>query len=253
MATYLITGASRGIGLELTKQLLELPASQVSKVFAVARNVESDGIKQLEQKYADRLYPVSASVDNTASVQKAVEAVKAKLNGQSLDVLVNNAGISGQTNGTIKDMELDQLTQILDVNVVGVQRVTAAFFPLLEQGSQKKIINVSSGLGSFAYAPHVGSMPSDAYIISKTTLNMLTVRWAHQYADAGFTIVAISPGWLKTDMGTEHADLSLEQGVTAVKKLILETGKEHNGRFLNIKVPKTDEMMWDYDGKDIPW
>ena len=142
MATYLITGASRGIGLELTRQLLELPTSQVSKIFAVARNTESDGIKQLEQKYPDRLYPVSASVDNTASVQQAVEVVKAKLNGQSLDVLVNNAGISGQTNGTIKDMELDQLTQILDVNVVGVQRVTAAFFPLLEQGSQKKIINV---------------------------------------------------------------------------------------------------------------
>jgi NAD(P)-dependent dehydrogenase (short-subunit alcohol dehydrogenase family) len=142
MATYLITGASRGIGLELTKQLLELPASQVSKVFPIARNAESDGIKQLEQKYPDRVHPVSASVDNTASVQKAVEAVKAKLNGQSLDVLVNNAGISGQTNGTIKDMELDQLTQILDVNVVGVQRVTTAFFPLLEQSSQKKIINV---------------------------------------------------------------------------------------------------------------
>lgn len=213
MATYLITGASRGIGLELTKQLLDLPASQVSKVFAVARNAETDAIKQLEQKYSDRLYPVSASVDSTASVQQAVEAVKAKLNGQSLDVLVNNAGISGLTNGSIKDMELDQLTKILDVNVIGVQRVTAAFLPLLEQGSQKKVINMyvndhcqsdsiqrltrtvrSSGLGSFAYAPHVGSMPTDAYIISKTALNMLTVRWAHQYADAGFTIVAISPG-----------------------------------------------------------
>lgn len=289
MATYLITGASRGIGLELTKQLLELPTSEVSKVFAVARNVESDAIKQLEQKYPDRLHPVSASVDNTASVQKAVEVVKHKLNGQSLDVLVNNAGISGETKGSIKDMELDQLTQILDVNVVGVQRVTAAFFPLLEQGLQKKIINVyvldqelhllrkltriirSSGLGSFAYAPHVVSMPSDAYNISKTALNMLTVRWAHQYADAGFTIVSISPGvstpetciqdswtddtsqWIKTDMGTAHADLSIEQGVAAVKKLILETGKEHNGKFLNIKVPKTDEMMFDYDGKEIPW
>lgn len=213
MATYLITGASRGIGLELTKQLLDLPASQVSKVFAVARNAETDAIQKLEQKYSDRLYPVSASVDNTASVQKAVEAVKAKLNGQSLDVLVNNAGISGLTNGSIKDMELDQLTSILDVNVLGVQRVTAAFLPLLEQGSQKKVINMyvnehrqsnwmqrltrtarSSGLGSFAYAPHVGSMPADAYIISKTALNMLTVRWAHQYAAAGFTIVAISPG-----------------------------------------------------------
>lgn len=142
MATYLITGASRGIGLELTKQLLDLPASQVSKVFAIARNTETDAIKQLEQKYADRLYPVSASVDTTASVQKAVEVVKAKLNGQSLDVLVNNAGITGLTNGSIKDMELDQLTQILDVNVVGVQRVTAAFFPLLEHGSQKKVINM---------------------------------------------------------------------------------------------------------------
>ena len=54
-------------------------------------------------------------------------------------------------------------------------------------------------------------------------------------------------------MGTAHADLSIEQGVAAVKKLILETGKEQNGRFLNIKVPKTDEMMFDYDGKEIPW
>jgi len=253
MATYLITGASRGIGLELTKQLLELPASQVSKVFAIARDTKSDGIKQLEQKYSDRLYPVSASVDNTASVQKAVEDVKAKLDGQSLDVLVNNAGISGETKGSIKNMELDQLTQILNVNVVGVQRVTAAFFPLLEQGSQKKIINVSSALGSFAYAPHVASMPSDAYNISKTALNMLTVRWAQQYADAGFTIIAISPGWIRTDMGTAHADLSIEQGVGAVKQLILETSKEQNGKFLNVKVPKTDEMMWEYDGKAIAW
>jgi NAD(P)-dependent dehydrogenase (short-subunit alcohol dehydrogenase family) len=139
MATYLITGASRGIGLELTKQLLELPASQVSKVFALT---ESDAIKQLEQKYPDRLYPVSASVDNTASVQKAAEVVKTKLDGQPLDVLINNAGIGGETTGSIKDMELDQLTQIFDVNVVGVQRVTAAFFPLLEMGSHKKVINV---------------------------------------------------------------------------------------------------------------
>jgi NAD(P)-dependent dehydrogenase (short-subunit alcohol dehydrogenase family) len=143
MAAYLITGASRGIGLELTRQLLELPASQISKVFAIARNIESDAIKQLEQKFPDRFYPVSASVDSNTSVQKAVETVKSKLNGDPLDVLVNNAGINSETKGgLIKDMELDQLTQIFDVNVVGVQRVTAAFFPLLEQGSQKKVVNM---------------------------------------------------------------------------------------------------------------
>jgi NAD(P)-dependent dehydrogenase (short-subunit alcohol dehydrogenase family) len=143
MAAYLITGASRGIGLELTRQLLELPASQISKVFAIARNIESDAIKQLEQKFPDRFYPVSASVDSNTSVQKAVETVKSKLNGDPLDVLVNNAGINSETKGGfVKDMELDQLTQIFDVNVVGVQRVTAAFFPLLEQGSQKKVVNM---------------------------------------------------------------------------------------------------------------
>ncbi|KAI5249987.1 NAD(P)-binding protein [Aureobasidium subglaciale] len=256
MASYLITGASRGIGLELVKQLLELPASQVSKVFAVARNVETDAIKELVQKYSDRIIPISASVDNTASLEKAVESVNGNLDGQGLDVLVNNAGISGLTTGGIKGMEVDQLSQILDVNVIGVQRVTAAFVPLLEQGTQKKVFNIvisSSALGSFAYAPYIAGMPTDAYIISKTALNMLTLRWAQQYADAGFTIAAVSPGWLRTDMGSKDADLSVEQGVSEVKRLILESGKEKNGKFLNIKVAKTDDMMWEYDGKDIAW
>jgi NAD(P)-dependent dehydrogenase (short-subunit alcohol dehydrogenase family) len=128
----------------------------------------------------------------------------------------------------------------------------------------------SSALGSFAYASAVASMPCDAYNVSKAALNMLTVRWAQQNADAGFTFVALAPGvrisktwqdnptdnvpqWIRTDMGTAHADLSIEQGVAAVKKVILESGKEHNGTFRNIHVPKTDEMVWEYDGKDIPW
>lgn len=143
MATYLITGASRGIGLELTKQLLELPVSKVSKVFAVARNPKSDAIEQLVRVYPERVYPVAASVDNDASIREAAEIVKTKLSGHGLDVLVNNAGIAGLTSGSIKDMDPDQLTQILDVNVIGTQRVTAAFMPLLEQGTQKKIINMS--------------------------------------------------------------------------------------------------------------
>ncbi|KAK6002550.1 hypothetical protein QM012_001300 [Aureobasidium pullulans] len=255
MATYLITGASRGIGLELTKQLLELPASKVSTVFAVARNVESDAIRQLVKEYPDRIYPVSASVDDTASVQEAAETVKTKLSGHGLDVLVNNAGIAGLTPGSIKDMEPDQLAQILDVNVIGTQRVTSAFMPLLEQGTQKKIINMSSGLGSFAYATRTATMPTDAYIISKTALNMLTLRWANWYSDAGFTILAISPGWLKTDMGNEQADLSVEVGVAEVKRLILESGREQNGKFLNINVPETEgtNYQFEYDGKGIPW
>ncbi|TIA66787.1 NAD(P)-binding protein [Aureobasidium pullulans] len=261
MATYLITGASRGIGLELTKQLLDLPASQVSKIFAVARNTDTGLLQELVQKHSDRIVPISASVQDNASVQKAVEAVKANLQGKGLDVLVNNAGVMDHSPGKIGSMETDQLTWTLDINVVGVQRVTAAFLPLLEQGTQKKIVNIarlmiitsSSGFGSFAYVAYTAAIPADAYNISKAALNMLTVRYAHQYADAGFTVVALSPGWIKTDMGSQDADLSVEVGVAEVKRVILESGKEQNGRFLNIKVPKTDEMKWSYDGQDIPW
>lgn len=142
MATYLITGASRGIGLELTKQLLDLPASQVSKIFAVARNTDTGLLQELVQKHSDRIVPISASVQDNASVQKAVEAVKANLQGKGLDVLVNNAGVMDHSPGKIGSMETDQLTWTLDINVVGVQRVTAAFLPLLEQGTQKKIVNM---------------------------------------------------------------------------------------------------------------
>ncbi|THZ79426.1 NAD(P)-binding protein [Aureobasidium pullulans] len=253
MATYLITGASRGIGLELTKQLLDLPASQVSKTFAVARNTDTGLLQELVQKHSDRVVPISASVQDNASVQKAVEAVKANLQGKGLDVLVNNAGVMDHSSGKIGSMETDQLTWTLDINVVGVQRVTAAFLPLLEQGTQKKIVNISSGFGSFAYVAYTAAIPADAYNISKAALNMLTVRYAHQYADAGFTVVALSPGWIKTDMGSQDADLSIEVGVAEVKRVILESGKEQNGKFLNINVPKTDEMKWSYDGQDIPW
>ncbi|THX78473.1 NAD(P)-binding protein [Aureobasidium pullulans] len=253
MATYLITGASRGIGLELTKQLLDLPASQVSKIFAVARNIDTGLLQGLVQKHSDRVVPISASVQDNASVQKAVEAVKANLQGKGLDVLVNNAGVMDHSPGKIGSMETDQLTWTLDINVVGVQRITAAFLPLLEQGTQKKIVNISSGFGSFAYVAYTAAIPADAYNISKAALNMLTVRYAHQYADAGFTVVALSPGWIKTDMGSQDADLSVEVGVAEVKRVILESGKEQNGKFLNINVPKADEMKWSYDGQDIPW
>ncbi|THX79424.1 NAD(P)-binding protein [Aureobasidium pullulans] len=262
MATYLITGASRGIGLELTKQLLDLPASQVSKIFAVARNTDTGLLQELVQKHSDRIVPISASVQDDASVQKAVEAVKAILQGKGLDALVNNAGVMDHSPGKIGSMETDQLTWTLDINVVGVQRVTAAFLPLLEQGTQKKIVNISSGFGSFAYVAYTAAIPADAYNISKAALNMLTVRYAHQYADAGFTVVALSPGdsdvdvvpqWIKTDMGSQDADLSVEVGVAEVKRVILESGKDQNGKFLNINIPKTDEMKWSYDGQDIPW
>jgi NAD(P)-dependent dehydrogenase (short-subunit alcohol dehydrogenase family) len=142
MATYLITGASRGIGLELTKQLLELPASQIDKIFAVTRSNSSSGLQELIGKNPNRLVNIIASVDDTNSVQNAAREVKTKLGSKGLDVLVNNAGMLFSTPGGMRNVPPEQLAQLFDVNVIGIQRVTSAFLPLLEIGKEKKVINL---------------------------------------------------------------------------------------------------------------
>jgi NAD(P)-dependent dehydrogenase (short-subunit alcohol dehydrogenase family) len=142
MASYLITGASRGIGLELTKQLLALPASQVGKVIALTRSKECPPLTNLLGQYPDRTFHVVASVDDDNSVQKAAAEVKSKLGHQGLDCLINNAGISAAAPGGTKTMPSEQLQQLLNTNVVGVHRVISAFLPLLETGNLKKVINV---------------------------------------------------------------------------------------------------------------
>ncbi len=145
MATYLITGASRGIGLELTKQLLDLPTSQVSKVFALSRTDSPGPLRDLitTTHPPDRAFQIFASVDDTLGVQKAAEEVKAKLGAaQGLDVLINNAAETAACPGGTRTVPPEQMARIFDVNVVGVHRVTAAFLPLLEKGGEKKVVNV---------------------------------------------------------------------------------------------------------------
>ena len=142
MATYLITGASRGIGFELTKQLLELPVSQVSKVFATTRGNLSDPLRSLICSNPGRAIHVTAAVNDTASVERAAREVKKKLGAQGLDVLINNAAISSSNPGGIKTLTPEELARVFDVNVMGVQRVTTAFLPLLEAGHEKKVINM---------------------------------------------------------------------------------------------------------------
>ena len=142
MASYAITGASRGIGFELTKQLLNLPSSQVSKVFAITRSDPPASMRDLISKNPDRAIPIIASMDDTESVQKAAKEVGSKLGGQGLDVLVNNAGMIAFAPGGTKTVTPEQMAHVFDVNVVGPQRMIAAFLPLLEAGQQKKVINV---------------------------------------------------------------------------------------------------------------
>ncbi|KAH8686617.1 hypothetical protein GQ44DRAFT_638772 [Phaeosphaeriaceae sp. PMI808] len=237
MASYL-TGASRGIGLELTKQLLELPASQVRTVIAVTRSPDCPALKDLLDQHADRSVHIVASVNDTDSVQKAVIDVESRLGARGLDVLVNNAGMTAYAPGGTKTVPPEQLEQIFNTNVIGVHRVTSAFLPLLEAGDQKKVINMA---------------PTQAYKISKAALHMLNAQYALDHADAGFTFLCVSPGWLKTDLGGENVDLSVDISVAELTRIVLEATPAQNGKFVNIHVPGQEDAWGHYDGAEIPW
>lgn len=139
MATYLVTGAARGIGLELTKQLAELQGAQV---FALTRSEPTAALRTLIDGSGGRVVSVLAAVDDTESVREAACKVEAHLGAEGgLDVLVNNAGIAGSMS-PMEDCPPEELAQVLDTNLVGPQRVITAFLPLLRAGKEKKVINM---------------------------------------------------------------------------------------------------------------
>ena len=157
MATYLITGASRGFGLALARQLASLPASDVNRVFATARG-ESPALEDLAKTSSGRVVVVNLDVTNEAAIKQAAAEVEAKLEGKGLDVLINNAGVCQYASDGVKSMSAslgphvpedrstkvlrDNLAESFTINVLGVHWVTRAFLPLLQKGSLKKVANM---------------------------------------------------------------------------------------------------------------
>ncbi|RAK89142.1 short-chain dehydrogenase-like protein [Aspergillus costaricaensis CBS 115574] len=252
MASYLITGASRGIGLATARTLASKPASEVSVIFAAART-QTDDLKRLVAQSPGRVLHVSMDVEIKNSIQPAVATVESVLLGKGLDVLINNAGIMPSTRGGIENM--DNLDSVFHTNVTSAHLVTSAFLPLLRKGNLKKVVNISTTLGSITMAPRFALFPVPAYKVSKAALNMLTMQYAQSLADQGFTFLAISPGWVKTDLGGERADITAEQSVQGLLDIIVPATQENNGKFFNIRVPGWEqaEGLNQYDGEVVPW
>jgi len=141
------------------------------------------------------------------------------------------------------------LQSTLETNVVAVHNVSSTFIPLLQQGKHKKIVNVTSTLGSIGLNDYTKMMPMSSYKISKTALNMLTVQYANGLESQGFTVFCISPGWLRTDLGGPDADLASDVGARATMDIIYNSTRKDNGAFRDIFV--AGEQM--YKGEDPPW
>ncbi|KAE8420032.1 short chain oxidoreductase [Aspergillus pseudocaelatus] len=251
MSSYLVTGSSRGIGLELVTQLAAKPREEVRIIFASARSPTRPKFQALLQQHPGRVVHIPLDVTDRESINNAAKLVTAALGEKGLDVLINNAGVMRY--GPIEEM--DDLEDAFRVNVAGVHHVTRAFLSIMRKSAEKKILNISTSLGSISRQHVYKNSPVPSYKVTKAALNMLTVAYSQELDKEGFTVFCISPGWCRTDLGSQNADLPVETGVSAVLDVLKKTGREGNGHFYNVHVPgwENNPGMNQYDGNELPW
>ncbi|KAM9302276.1 C-signal-like [Gastrophryne carolinensis] len=242
--SVLITGSNRGIGLEFVQQFLKT-SKPPTKIFATCRDPEgpkSQELKKLAEKHRSVIV-VQLDATNPESVESSVKEVAKHLNGQSLDLLINNAGIL--THNNLESETREDMLEVYNVNVVGPMLVTKAYHPLLKRAGGtgfSAIVHISALLGSLEEVPRLFSfMPVISYRCSKAALNMLSRCQSLGYKQDEIISIAIHPGWVQTDMGSDKAPLTKEDSVGAMMKIIYALTQEQSGIFVN------------YDGKVIPW
>ncbi len=239
MQRVLITGAGRGIGLELARQY----AARGDRVLVGCRALErAPDLRALIDRHHDQVSVLPLEVTDSASLTAAVQQAHRDVEG--LDILINNAAINPgdvTVEGPDGQRLLDDTStlEVFNINVVAPVRVAQTFMTLLTHGTAPRVVNISSGSGSLTYATDGGDGYS--YAASKAALNMMTRTYAWTVRDQGITAVMIDPGWVKTDMGGAGATLEPEKSARGLLGVIDGLTPEDAGRFLR------------YDGSEVPW
>jgi NAD(P)-dependent dehydrogenase (short-subunit alcohol dehydrogenase family) len=235
VATVLVTGASRGLGLELARQY----AADGWEVIACARAPEA----------ARPLAALAAAADSRISVERldvtdfgAIDALAKALAGRAIDVLINCAGTMGQgTSGWsgFGKSDFAQWEQIFRLNAFAPIKMAEAFVAHVARSEQKKIVSVSTVMASMARNTLGGFY---AYRGSKAALNAMMVSLALDLGRKHAIVAAVlHPGWVRTEMGGPRADIDAPTSVTGMRRVIAALDRERSGRF------------WAYDGTELPW
>lgn len=228
MTNFLITGAARGIGRELVEQAL----SAGDSVIATVRPGAEKALDDLLPTAKGRLELLTMDVREPESIARAAAAL-----GAPVDVLINNAGIIGHQPQSLLDMDFDGFADTLNVNTLGPLRVSQCFLKNLRLGNNPRIVTVSSKMGSMSHQ----SSDRIAYRASKAAVNKVMQGLATELRTEGVAVISMHPGWVRTDMGGQGADISAEESAAGILRVANGLTLEKSGSFIN------------YDGSEIPW
>ena len=222
MKTAVVTGANRGIGLELTRQLL----GSGYNVHATYRS-NKGGLEEID---SDNLSIYQMDVRDKMQISNVVQSV------DKIDLLINNAGVADGRWQSISEIDMEHALEVLNVNAVSPVLVTQQSLPKLSNGS--KVVMMSSLMGSISDCQ---SGRSYAYRASKTALNMFSMAMKNELDANGISLLIMHPGWVETDMGGPNAPLSTEESVSGIIQRIDEQDMSMSGRYV------------EFDGSPIEW
>ena len=230
MATVLVTGASRGLGLEFVRQLVE----RGDKVIATCRGDRS--MSELDALYDthENLQVMELEVQD----DKSIANLGRKLDGEPIDILINNAGVYGPRSAVIGELDGDAWAEVMRVNCIAPILLAQTLLPNLRQGSDRKLVFITSKMGSIADNQGGGSY---AYRSSKSALNAAVKSLSVDLANNGLVSVVLHPGWVQTDMGGPHALIDPATSISGMLRVIDRAGQAESGGFFG------------YDGAVIPW
>jgi len=231
MRTILVTGANRGIGYELARRYFDMG----ERVIAACRDPDkATGLNRLVSAKPTAIAIERLDMTSPESIAKLADRLAKRVD--RLDALISNAGVNYPE--SLGSWTFERFSETFATNVTGPAILAQACLPFLKSGS--KVINVSSRIGSFGEGVALEG-PGDSYAMSKAALNQLTRRLSSKLSGCGVTVVSVSPGWVKTDMGGAKADLQPAKAAKDLVKAIDALTLKQSGSFIGA------------DGKPIPW
>lgn len=226
--TVFITGANRGIGLSLTQLYL----ASGWQVHATTRNLSSsDELVTLSDQHSS-LTLHELDVTDYQQVSKLAHDLPV------IDLLINNAGYYGPKGCGFGNTDVEEWRKVFEINTIAPLKLVEAFYPLIRQSQVKKIACISSKVGSMTENTSGGGY---IYRSSKAALNSVVKSLSNDLADQGFTVLALHPGWVLTDMGGPNALIDAYTSAKGLSKVIEQSTQSNSGQFIN------------YDGTELPW